>query len=242
MLPLKSIGLLGLTPILQSSACRFAPLLSQQDLRPQCFPKSIHGPFGDPWSSIRSSVSSTVPRSYSTTSPRASTQSSFTYRIGASFSAKGQEFKPRRDHFTHDPNRLRRKYDTGRPNSGQDAFFVGNLGNSTSVAFGVADGVGGWSESGIDSADFSHGLCKYIMKAVNNFETYEEALRPQGLIERIMKGRIPWSDETALEALNADKLLQIGYNRVVADKTIAGGGSTACVAVGRGDGSFRVAK
>ena len=219
MLPLKSIGLLGLTPILQSSACRFVPLFSQQDLRPQCFPKSSHSPFGDPSSSTRSSVFSTVPRSYSTTSPRASTHPNFTYRVGASFSAKGREFKPQRDHFSYDPaNRARRKYDTGRPTSGQDAFFIGTIGNSTSVAFGVADGVGGWSDSGIDSAYFSHGLCEHMVEAAKN------------------------THETAEETLNAEKLLQIGYDGVVADKAIAGGGSTACVAIGKGNGSFQVAK
>lgn len=219
MLPLKSISLLGLTPILQSSACRFAPLFSQQDLRPQCFPKSIHSPFSDPWSSARSSISSAVPRSYSTTSPRASTHPNFTYHVAASFSAKGREFKPQRDHFSYDPaNRSRRKYDTGRPTSGQDAFFISSIGNGTSVAFGVADGVGGWSDSGIDSAHFSHGLCEHMMEASKN------------------------TDETAEGSLNAEKLLQIGYDRVVADEAIAGGGSTACVAIGKGNGSFQVAK
>ena len=50
------------------------------------------------------------------------------------------------------------------------------------------------------------------------------------------------TDETAEENLNAEKLLQIGYDGVVADKAIAGGGSTACVAIGKGNGSFQVAK
>lgn len=50
------------------------------------------------------------------------------------------------------------------------------------------------------------------------------------------------TNETEEKTLSAEKLLQIGYDGVVADKTISGGGSTACVAVGREDGSFQVAK
>lgn len=218
MLPLKSIGLLGLTPILQSTACRFAPLFSQQDLRPQCFQKAINSPSSDSKSPTRSTLS-TSGRSYSTISPQTSAQHSFSYRVGASFSAKGRHFDPKRDHYTYDPdNRARKNYDTGRPTSGQDAFFVSRIGTGTSVAFGVADGVGGWSDSGIDSAHFSHGLCEHMIEAAEN------------------------TNKTAEETLGAGQLLKTGYDGVVADKAIAGGGSTACVAVGKGNGSFQVAK
>lgn len=221
MLPLKSVGLLGLTPILQTSACRFAPLFSQQDLRPQCFPRAINSP--SPYNDLRSPTRvlnpPNSPRAYSAASSQAAPQRSITYRVGASFSAKGRRFDPRRDHYTFDPaSRASTKHNTGRPTSGQDAFFVSKIGNGTSLAFGVADGVGGWSDSGIDSAHFSHGLCDYMIEAAEN------------------------TNKTAEEVLGAEKLLKIGYDSVVADEAIAGGGSTACVAVGRGNGSFQVAK
>ena len=105
-----------------------------------------------------------------------------------------------------------------RPNSGQDAFFISGIGSSTNVAFGVADGVGGWSESGIDSAHFSHGLCKYMTEVACGVE--------QG----------------AEKKLKAGGLLQKGYDAVVADKSIPGGGSTACIAIGSNDGALQVAK
>ena len=219
MLPLKSISLLGLTPILQTSACRFAPLFSQQDLRPQCFSRASNSSYSDLRSPPRALNPTTSPRAYSTISSQAAPQQSIAYRVGASFSAKGHRFDPKRDHYTYDPaSRASTKYSTGRPTSGQDAFFVSRVGNGTSLAFGVADGVGGWADSGIDSAHFSHGLCDRMVEAAES------------------------TNKTAEETLGAEKLLKFGYDGVVADETIAGGGSTACVAVGKGNGSFQVAK
>ena len=50
------------------------------------------------------------------------------------------------------------------------------------------------------------------------------------------------ANSTEEKTLGAGKLLQIGYDGVVADKSIPGGGSTACVAVGKDNGSVQVAK
>ena len=111
-----------------------------------------------------------------------------------------------------------KKDSTGKPASGQDAFFIKRVGNGTSMAFGVADGVGGWANSGIDSAHFSHGLCEHMIQAAQT------------------------TNETEEKTLGAEKLLQVGYDGVVTDESIPGGGSTACVAVGREDGSIQVAK
>ena len=86
------------------------------------------------------------------------------------------------------------------------------------MAFGVADGVGGWSDSGIDSAHFSHRLCEHMAEVARG----------------VVQG--------AEEELKANELLQKGYDAVVADKSIYGGGSTACIAVGSNDGALQVAK
>lgn len=214
MHPLKSIGILGLSPILQSSACRFAPLFSHQDLRPQCLP------FNPPSTNIPGNVRSSS-RPYSTSPSRLSTKLSqfvgFDYRVGASFSAKNRRFNPLRDSFSFDPTALEKEVVTGRFGSGQDAFFTSRIGNSSNFAFGVADGVGGWSDSGIDSADFSHGLCRYMAKSARD------------------------AGELA-ENFTVRELLQKGYEGVVADQSIPGGGSTACVAVAGNNGNLEVAK
>jgi len=86
------------------------------------------------------------------------------------------------------------------------------------VAFGVADGVGGWSDSGIDSAHFSHGLCRKMAAIAKE--------KPSADIRK----RSPRA------------LLQDAYDEIVREEEIEGGGSTACVAIGGGDGNLQVAK
>ncbi|EAU38728.1 conserved hypothetical protein [Aspergillus terreus NIH2624] len=99
---------------------------------------------------------------------------------------------------------LRRKR---RPDSGEDAFFVSRIGhqnNPGAVAFAVADGVGGWAESRVDPADFSHALCSYMAQSALDWDAPAEQLRPK-------------------------QILQSGYDQVVADESIRAGGSTASV-------------
>lgn len=167
-------------------------------------------------------------RTFQTSSPSASA-SRFTYRISASFSGKGHRFDPKTNVYdfnssTQFPPHLKDSKDQSntkaqrkkRPDSGQDAYFISSMGESDAVAFGVADGVGGWADSGIDSADFAHGFCGYM--ADSAFSTEER------------------------KRLTARDLMTLGYQKIVADRTVLGGGSTACVAVARGDGSLEVAK
>ncbi|MCJ1350807.1 MAG: hypothetical protein MMC33_000788 [Icmadophila ericetorum] len=145
---------------------------------------------------------------------------SFTYRIAASYSAKGRRFNPRTDFFSFDPLKQPEPADLTarqRPRSGQDAFFVSNIGRSANVAFGVADGVGGWSDMGIDSAHFSHGLCESMSHIARAMDLKDE----------------DWT--------NTSSLLWRGYDRVIEDQTIEGGGTTACIAIGSNDGSLEVA-
>jgi protein phosphatase PTC7 len=142
---------------------------------------------------------------------------SFSYRIGVAFSAKNTRFNPNTDLFSFDSKKEVKKINTGRPRSGQDAFFVSNVAYGNNVAFGVADGVGGWIESGIDSAHFSHGLCKYMAESARGIK---------GTNNKIKAGAV----------------LQEGYEGVVEDTSIAGGGSTACVAIASSDGHIEVAK
>ena len=192
MRPLKALGILGLSPFWQSSACRINPSFTQRESFQQCVPFST-----------------------------ATFQDSFAYRIAASYSAKGRRFNPKSDLFLFDPQNptiIKNGSPRQRPNSGQDAFFASSIGNSTNVAFGVADGVGGWSDSGIDSAHFSHGLCQSMSDEARQTEL------------------------SAKRRLYAGELLQKAYDKVTADKSIVGGGTTACIAIGGIDGNLEVAK
>lgn len=200
MHPLKPLGLLTFPPLFHASlsTCRLVPALQFS----QC---------SAPW--IRSQFLCPPNRaSYSSSSP-----SNVTYRIGAAFVGKGRTFTVQQNVFAFEPTRQtpNKPPFTGRPASGQDAFFVSSVGNGESTAFGLADGVGGWAESGIDPSDFSHGLCHYMAHDAIEFE----------------EGR-----------LGARQLLERGFHDVVADEDITGGGSTACVAVGDSQGYLEVAK
>ena len=115
-----------------------------------------------------------------------------------------------------------------RPDGGEDSFFVSKIGSSTNtedvnevvddgVAFAVADGVGGWTESRVDPGDFSHGLCGYMAHTAMGWRRSNGELR-------------------------AKDLLEIGYDKVIEDEGIVAGGSTATVGISSSDGQVNLAK
>ncbi|OAA38635.1 5-azacytidine resistance protein azr1 [Metarhizium rileyi] len=162
----------------------------------------------------RISPYSTSPASFPT-SPR------FSYHIAASFIGKDRPYDPSTHVFHFNPyNRIqppRHRRRSSRPDSGHDAFFVSRVNDSGSVAFGIADGVGGWVDSGVDPADFSHGLCDYMAASA-----YEH-------------------DPAKSPPLTARKLMQHGYVAVCNDRSLQAGGSTACVGIAAPDGTLDVA-
>ncbi|ETI26264.1 hypothetical protein G647_03041 [Cladophialophora carrionii CBS 160.54] len=146
--------------------------------------------------------------------------------IAASSSGKGRKYRPELSTYEYIPSNedglgLQRgstldEKRARRPDSGQDAYFVARVGfDSETTAFAIADGVGGWSEHGIDPADFSHGLCSYMAETA-----------------------LSWSGD---ERLGPKQLLEIGYEKTIRDPAIKAGGTTACVAVTDGNGRMRIA-
>jgi protein phosphatase PTC7 len=146
--------------------------------------------------------------------------------IAASSSGKGRHFRPELSTYEYvraDPHGLgvqrgstQKEKRESRPDSGQDAYFVARVGQrSGATAFAIADGVGGWTEHGVDPADFSHGLCGYMAETA-----------------------LSWQDK---ERLGPKQLLNAGYKKTINDPEIKAGGTTACVAVTEGDGRMRIA-
>jgi protein phosphatase PTC7 len=168
-------------------------------------------------------------RAFSTTTPRTSAAPPFHYSISAAFSDKRQKLNLSRNVYTHDPfGRTKQDSDTdkrkrSRPKSGQDAFFISPIGESHDMAFGVVDGVGGWEESGVDPADFAHGLCEHMANAASRY--------PQGF-QKLSQGQQPRPVE----------LLDVGYDKVMEDASISAGGCTACIATASTSGLLHVAK
>ncbi|PWY89341.1 serine/threonine protein phosphatase [Aspergillus heteromorphus CBS 117.55] len=168
-------------------------------------------------------------RPFHSTSPLNSTTTKVSYGVAASSSGKGRRFYPIKNSYNFTPEeqeaigvvtdtRDRLIQRRRRPDSGEDAFFASRVGQNgtNAVAFAVADGVGGWAESKVDPADFSHALCGYMAEAALSWDSPAEELRPVNL-------------------------LQAGYDGVVADDKIPAGGSTASVGVGLEDGRVELA-
>ncbi|CZR53914.1 related to PTC7-2C protein phosphatase [Phialocephala subalpina] len=159
-------------------------------------------------------------RTFSTSPPRSS-NSKYTYGIAASFTAKDHRYNPDTNVFAFNPyNRIiaRRKDKRTRPDSGQDAFFVSQIQHTPDIAVGIADGVGGWVDSGVDPADFSHGFCDYMAHAAYTHSPSESE-----------------------HPFNARSLMQKGYEEICRDPSVKAGGSTACVGIAKGDGTLEVA-
>jgi protein phosphatase PTC7 len=174
---------------------------------------------GPPQSSYRSFATSPVLESQDqhTAMPK------FTYHAAASFSGKYKKFDKDAHVFNFNPyNRVISHKDrpkSARPASGQDAFFISRFGESNAIAFGVADGVGGWEESGVDPADFSHSLCDYMASAAYDYKP----------------------PNPHQPSLSARSIMQKGFDDVVADETIHAGGSTAITAIAHENGTMEVA-
>ena len=153
-----------------------------------------------------------------------STRPSFTYHIAAASAAKRTPPRPGKlgqDYWLYastntnsSPPYLR----STKPDSGEDAFFATTVGASANhVAFGVADGVGGWQDQGVDPSEFSHGLCGLMAGTAHLHETGEKGpLKPQ-------------------------LLLQTAYDAVMSNPRILAGGSTASLAVLDGTGAMEAA-
>jgi len=62
--------------------------------------------------------------------------------------------------------------------AGEDFFFVQQMRNRSGVSFGVADGVGGWVESGVDPALFSQALMYHAHRYSRNAWAGEPEIDP----------------------------------------------------------------
>lgn len=105
---------------------------------------------------------------------------------------------------------------------------MSRIGDTGGIALGVADGVGGWMDSGVDPADFSHSFCNYMADAAYNHSP--------ALSETPSNGA-----PGAVDNLTAKQIMQTGYETVCHDSAIKAGGSTAVVAVLAPSGTVEVA-
>lgn len=170
-------------------------------------------------------LSEQQPNDHPTTSSEPSTTSRFTYRLAASFCGKQHGFNSSAMFYTFSSATNTRRL-SGQPlekhlarpkarmPSGQDACFISPLGES-GVALGLADGVGGWADQGIDPSDFSHGLCERMASEAAKFGQG----KGEGFAETVWPADLP------------RQILQNAFDDLAEDDSVKGGGSTACLGV-----------
>ncbi|KAG6042071.1 hypothetical protein E4U41_006192 [Claviceps citrina] len=170
------------------------------------------------WKAYSSLTSPTLSQTSAAPSP---SPPRFSYHIAASFIGKGRHYDPSSHVFHFNPyNRIqpaRTRRRSSRPDSGHDAFFVSRIHDTGAVAFGVADGVSAWADSGVNPADFSHGICDHMAVSAHTCDADSGA------------------------SLTARRLMQQGYDAICNDRSLQAGSSTACVGVASPDGTVDMA-
>ncbi|GAA97804.1 uncharacterized protein L969DRAFT_96199 [Mixia osmundae IAM 14324] len=106
----------------------------------------------------------------------------------------------------------------GSTTLGEDAYSIAKLRNSTGLCVTVADGVGGWNDSGVDPSVFSTALCYYAQQSARNRTAQSQ---PEG------------------DVLQAEprRILEDAYLAVLTEPTVQAGSSTAlnaCLAASTG--------
>ncbi|ANB15126.1 type 2C protein phosphatase PTC7 [Sugiyamaella lignohabitans] len=113
----------------------------------------------------------------------------------------------------------------GRAHTGEDSFFIKEWTSDGplkgSLAFAVADGVGGWAAIGVNPSKFSHGLCE---RMASEFKRTEDALSLQD------PNSETYHDDRTTTA-SPQSLLTSAYKSLKDEGDSYAGGSTACVGV-----------
>jgi protein phosphatase PTC7 len=170
-----------------------------------------------PWR--QTSTCQTPFRQFSTTKPFYSTPK-FTYGISASYCSKENHYDPVKNvsqFNAYNAIAAPLKPPQQRPASGQDSYFVAPVSQTSDIALGIADGVGGWIDSGVDPSDFSHGFCEYMAYTAYTSNTIDSA------------------------PISARRLMQRGYDLICKSGKVRAGGSTACIGLLSSSGSMEVA-
>ncbi|KAF9934200.1 Protein phosphatase PTC7 [Linnemannia zychae] len=211
------------------------PQLTTQQPQDQGIPlaeKQFHSPLS-PASPVPSAANTTSPTGAASTSAAASSPSTvqtpgsqvaFNYLLAASWHPKSRHRKLssalRSSGYSDDEDSKtewwKRKLRAGKVDAGEDAFF--HVSTPSRVALGVADGVGGWSEVGVDPALFSWALMDNA-EAVARLTDVDQA----GVDAK------DTSQSTKKIPLDAQTILDGAYSELVQSGKVEAGSSTACI-------------
>ncbi|KAG0027606.1 Protein phosphatase PTC7 [Podila clonocystis] len=164
------------------------------------------------------SINAFSPSPNSTATATSPSGVSFNYLLAASWHPKSRQ---RKSHAmttnassTDEESKTKwwkQKQRIGKVDAGEDAFF--HVSTPSRVALGVADGVGGWSEVGVDPALFSWALMDNA-----------EAVARQTDVNNGSENK-----EIENNVLDAQTILDGAYSELVKGGKVEAGSSTACI-------------
>ncbi|KAH6918592.1 phosphatase 2C-like domain-containing protein [Coprinopsis sp. MPI-PUGE-AT-0042] len=165
-------------------------------------------------------------RNYATTT----IQRPYTFHIGASWAGKPEDpvIKASKVPFPSDTvigawrdKMLSRPKHVRSQDAGEDFFFVQEMRNGSGVSFGVADGVGGWVDSGVDPSLFSQALMYHAHRYSRNAWAGEPEIDPT--LDYEEREQIEGWEMAPLECLD------LAYGGVLREKFVQAGSSTALI-------------
>ncbi|KAF9092543.1 Protein phosphatase PTC7 [Mortierella sp. AD031] len=112
----------------------------------------------------------------------------------------------------------KQKLRAGKVDAGEDAFF--HVSTPSRVALGVADGVGGWSEVGVDPALFSWALMDNAEAVARLTDVAQSGIDSKDSHASSGASKIP---------LDAQTILDGAYSELVQSGKVEAGSSTACI-------------
>ncbi|KAG8958440.1 hypothetical protein FRC03_009120 [Tulasnella sp. 419] len=160
-------------------------------------------------------------RTYSTSLPRP-----YRFHIGTSFAAKPWGSKKAKFPASTEISEWakkqfgNKKFIKTTKDAGEDAFFVQEMKNKSGIALGVADGVGGWADSGVDPGIFSQALMFHAHKYAQRAWAGESDGIPETEEE----------ETSSTWELPPEECLSLAYQAVLREKLVPCGSSTALTA------------
>jgi protein phosphatase PTC7 len=105
--------------------------------------------------------------------------------------------------------------------AGEDFFYHTEMRNGSGVAFGVADGVGGWVDSGVDPSLFAQALMFYAHDYSRISWAGEPEIDPTQDHEH--------HEDVRGREITPYKCLDLAYRQVLREQLVEAGSSTACL-------------
>ncbi|KAF9227935.1 protein serine/threonine phosphatase 2C [Gyrodon lividus] len=154
----------------------------------------------------------------------------YKFHIGVSWAAKPPDPKVTRFHasFSADTplgkwrdKMLAHSKSSAGKDAGEDFFYHTEMRNGSGVALGVADGVGGWVDSGVDPSLFAQTLMYHAYRYSRDSWAGEPEIDPTQDYE--VRERVEGWEMTPYECL------ELAYHGVLREKLVQAGSSTACL-------------